>query len=103
MKSINKIEEEAVLNELCNSGAEFITLFEKNSLSVEIYKPHLSDNQKPHDRDEFYLIISGEGKFQLLDEVTSFKKGDFLFVPAYTEHRFIQFSEDFITWVFFIK
>ena len=87
---------------LLESDREFLTLFKRNRLSVEVYKPHQEDRQQPHDRDEFYLIMSGEGRFKLQDQVTRFKKGDFLFVPAHAEHRFVDFTDDFITWVFFI-
>jgi len=102
MDSLTKVTQDQAVQQLKQSGKEFISLFQNPLLSVEIYKPHLKDKQKPHDRDEFYLVISGEGKFQLLDEVTPFQKGDFLYVPAHVEHRFIEFSDDFITWVFFI-
>ncbi|WP_432264644.1 cupin domain-containing protein [Autumnicola musiva] len=77
-------------------------LFQKDILSVEIYKPNLIDKQTPHNRDEFCMVISGKGKFQLLYQEAAFKPGDFLYVPAQDENRFIEFSDDFITWVFFI-
>lgn len=35
-------------------------------------------------------------------EITvEFQAGDFLFVPAGIEHRFINFTDDFSTWVIF--
>ena len=88
----------ARLNE---SGKLFLELFSHGSLSVEIYKPRLVDEQKPHERDEIYVVISGSGLFQNGDELAPFKAGDFLFVKAGIEHRFKDFSEDFATWVFF--
>ena len=102
MAFINKIDQQEAFQLLENSGKEFISLFQKGKLSVEIYKPHLCDKQAPHDRDEFYLIISGIGKFKLLEQETPFKPGDFLYVPAHAEHRFTEFTDDFVTWVFFI-
>ncbi|MPR37281.1 cupin domain-containing protein [Salmonirosea aquatica] len=99
---INKIEQEKAIAQLKESGKEFVILFGNSMLSVEIYKPHLTDKQSPHDRDEFYMVISGEGKFTLQNLTTSFKPGDFLYVPKFAEHRFIDFSDDFICWVFFI-
>ncbi|MDF9796606.1 mannose-6-phosphate isomerase-like protein (cupin superfamily) [Catalinimonas alkaloidigena] len=79
----------------------FKTLFEHGSLSVEIYKPNTVDHQKPHMRDEIYVIISGSGKFKIENKTVSFTPGDFLFVPAGMKHRFFDFSDDFSTWVFF--
>ena len=102
MNAPNKISQDQAIQQLKQSGKEFIPLFENPLLSVEVYQPHVVDKQQPHDRDEFYLVISGSGKFQLNDKVMDFKPGDFLYVPAYTEHHFIDFSEDFTTWVFFV-
>ena len=68
---------------------------------VEIYKPENYDLQKPHDRDEIYVVISGTGIFYLNGERFPFQPGDFLFVSAHIEHRFESFTTDFATWVFF--
>jgi mannose-6-phosphate isomerase-like protein (cupin superfamily) len=99
---IQKIEPAKAITRLQESGKEFCGLFENSLLSVEIYKPHLIDKQTPHDRDEFYLILTGEGSFTLNDQSTRFKPGDFLYVPKHTEHRFVDFTADFVCWVFFI-
>lgn len=87
--------------ELSSSGQLFKLLYEHGSLAVEIYKPEKTDHQKPHDRDEVYIIISGTGRFIHGDKEVSFEPNDFLFVPAGREHRFIDFTDDFSTWVLF--
>lgn len=71
-------------------------------MSVEIYQPVGHDPQQPHAQDEIYVVISGRGIFQNGTEQYAFQPGDVLFVPAGAEHRFLQFSEDFKTWVIFI-
>ena len=76
-------------------------LFTHATLSVEVYKPKKEDLQNTHEKDEVYIVISGEGDFYLDGTSKKFQKGDFLFVPAGVEHRFENFSEDFSTWVFF--
>jgi mannose-6-phosphate isomerase-like protein (cupin superfamily) len=82
-------------------GSEFITLFLHGSLQVEVYKPRGVDRQQPHTRDEIYVIISGSGDFVLGSEKRPFEEGEVLFVPAGTEHRFVDFTDDFTTWVIF--
>ena len=82
-------------------GERFIELFRHGSLTVELYAPRGDDPQKPHTRDEIYVVISGSGRFQHGANETSFGPGDLLFVPAGDEHRFVDFSDDFATWVFF--
>lgn len=58
------------------TGRQFIGVFRHGSLEVEIYKPVKIDLQ-------------------------TFQAGEVLFVPAGVEHRFENFTEDFVTWVFF--
>lgn len=79
----------------------FVKLFEHGSLEVEYYKPSKVDLQKPHSRDEVYVVASGSGQFINGERQHPFETGEVLFVPAGVEHRFIDFSEDFATWVFF--
>ena len=70
-------------------------------MSVEIYKPDKIDQQTPHQQDELYVITSGCGEF-LNDGIrTAFQPGDVLFVAAGIEHRFENFTDDFVTWVIF--
>ncbi len=86
---------------LKESGNLFTTVFQHGSLIVEFYKPDKVDNQKPHDRDEVYVIASGTGIFNNGGKQWHFKTGDFLFVSAGVEHKFENFTDDFSTWVFF--
>ena len=82
-------------------GQRCIELFRHGTLSVELYAPRRTDPQTPHTRDEIYVIISGSGRFRRAAEETTFGPGDVLFVPAGEEHRFVEFGDDFATWVFF--
>jgi len=86
---------------LKESRALFTEVFKHGSLVVEFYKPDKVDTQKPHDRDEIYVVATGTGVFYNGGKRWDFRPGDFLFVPAGVEHRFELFTEDFSTWVFF--
>jgi mannose-6-phosphate isomerase-like protein (cupin superfamily) len=89
------------LSQLAASGKEFVALFGHGSLEVEIYKPDKVDRQKPHTRDEIYVVIAGWGFFVSGPERKPFEPGEVLFAPAGMPHRFEEFTEDFVTWVFF--
>jgi mannose-6-phosphate isomerase-like protein (cupin superfamily) len=89
------------LEKLSGHREKFINLFRHGSLEVEIYKPEKVDLQKPHSRDEVYVIATGAGEFQCETEIQPVEKGDVLFVAAGVEHRFLNFTPDFSTWVFF--
>ena len=79
----------------------FLELFRHGTMSLEIYEPKGIDPQQPHQQDEIYIVIQGQGIFQHGADRYPFGAGDFLFVPAGVEHRFLEFSEDFKTWVIF--
>lgn len=92
---------EGALAALAASGKEFTPLFRHGTLEVEVYRPRGVDNQRPHTRDEVYVVISGTGTFLHAGERRPFGPGEVLFAPAGAEHRFEGFSDDFATWVFF--
>lgn len=98
----NKVSLAEATDMLRHHPTEFLLLFQNSALEVELYKPEGVDKQTPHDRDEVYIIASGEAAFELEGETTEVKTGDFLFVPAHAAHQFTTFSEDFSTWVLFI-
>ncbi len=83
-----KIDKHEALSKLAETEPPFLQLFEHGTLSVEVYKPKKIDLQQPHARDEVYVIISGKGEFLNGNVRTTFSTGDFLFVPAGTEHPF---------------
>ena len=83
------------------NGERWAVLLEHGTLEIEIYAPRGEDPQKPHTRDEVYVVVTGSGEFVLGDRRTSFDPGDVLFVPAHEPHRFENFSDDFVTWVVF--
>lgn len=97
----DRLTPSGALQKLASDGGEFIELFRHGSLAVEIYRPTKVDRQRPHSRDELYVVISGSGHFVNGSARHPFRSGEVLFVPAGTEHRFEQFTEDFTTWVFF--
>lgn len=89
------------LDDLAKTDSPFKELFTHGSLSVEIYKPEIVDKQTPHSRDEIYVIASGSGSFVVEGQRQDIEVGEVLFVAAGKDHRFLDFSEDFSTWVFF--
>jgi mannose-6-phosphate isomerase-like protein (cupin superfamily) len=98
---MEKISVKEAINKLEASGDRSIRLFSQGGLEVKVYSPIVIDTQNPHDRDEIYLVISGHGRFFCSGTDQAFEAGDCLFVEAGAEHRFVDFSPDFVTWVFF--
>lgn len=79
----------------------YAVLVSRPELELGFYKPQLEDGQKPHDRDEIYIVASGSGRFVCDGESRDFAAGDALFVRAGVSHHFESFSDDFSTWVMF--
>ena len=83
------------------AGNLAVPIFSHGSLAVELYTPTGHDPQKPHTRDEIYLVTRGEGRFFDGTERHAVAAGSFIFVPAGQVHRFEDFSTDFAVWVAF--
>ena len=79
-----------------------VTLLRRGAIEVEVYAPRGVDDQTPHDRDEIYVIMQGDGVFFDGESRRHFQPGDTIFVPAGVEHRFEEFTPDFATWVIFV-
>lgn len=101
MSSDLRITPEQATAALAGVPELFVTLLRRQDVEVEYYAPVGEDLQTPHDRDELYVVVQGEGSFSRGDELVDFGPGDLLFVPARVPHRFETFSEGFATWVIF--
>jgi mannose-6-phosphate isomerase-like protein (cupin superfamily) len=82
-------------------GAPFVTMMAGGTMSVEVYAPKGEDLQEPHRQDELYFIHSGHGELVINEQRFDCAAGDAFFVAAGVEHRFENFSIDFVTWVVF--
>jgi mannose-6-phosphate isomerase-like protein (cupin superfamily) len=82
-------------------GERFVTVFEHGSLLVEVYAPRRTDPQKPHTRDEVYVVVEGSGDFVVGQTRQPFGPSDLLFAAAGETHRFENFSDDLVVWVIF--
>lgn len=92
---------EAIQQLATDDSAPFTVLMQNGSMSIEYFAPKEIDTQTPHKQDELYVIASGHSQFYRDGEMIECKTGDVIFVPAAMEHRFMNFSEDFATWVIF--
>ena len=79
----------------------YFVALNRGTLEVGLYAPVSSDPQQPHDRDECYVIVEGEGRFRMGEETAPFRPGDFFFVPAGVSHWFLDFDDSFRAWVIF--
>ena len=91
----------AALRAIAAGDGRYGVLLSHGSMELGAYAPRDSDPQSPHEQDELYIVQAGSGYFRLEDERRPFAAGDVLFVPAGREHRFEDFTDDFMAWVVF--
>lgn len=90
-------------DEKWKEGISFTNAFTKNDFELEFFAPQGTDYQTPHEKDEFYIIVSGTADLIKENEAVNCQPGDAVFVAAGEAHHFENISDDFATWVIFFK
>ena len=88
-------------DEKWKDGVWFTNVFTKGDFELEFFAPRGTDYQTPHEKDEFYIIVSGTADLLKENETINCQIGDALFVAAGEKHHFENISDDFATWVIF--
>ena len=78
------------LEKINNNNSYFQTFINKDSLAagVLVLKPGDDDTQTPHDSDEVYYVISGDGFLKIKDKDYKVSKDKLFFVAKDVEHFF---------------
>ena len=78
------------LEKIKNNNSYFQTFINKDSLAtgVLVLKPGEEDTQTPHDSDEVYYVISGNGFLKIKDNNYNVSKDKLFFVVKDVEHYF---------------
>jgi mannose-6-phosphate isomerase-like protein (cupin superfamily) len=51
------------------------------------------DRQQPHEDDEVYIVLEGNGTLEVEGEAVQLREGHAVFVPAQAEHRFTGYEQ----------
>ena len=78
------------MSEINKGNSYFDTFLNKENLAagILILKPGEEDTQLPHDSDEMYYILEGDGFLKIKNKDYILKKGKAFFVPKDTKHYF---------------
>ncbi len=78
------------IDKIKKSNTYFHTFINKPSLAagVLVLKPGEEDTQEPHDSDEVYYVISGDGFLKIKDKDYKVSKDKVFFVAKDAEHCF---------------
>jgi len=94
----------AELVEKCEGrDAPYLEFLRVPALSCGIYQlaAGAEDQQASHDEDEVYFVLKGRAKIVQGGKTESVAPGSILYIPADTEHRFVEIEEDLSLLVFF--
>jgi mannose-6-phosphate isomerase-like protein (cupin superfamily) len=78
-----------------------VEVFVDGDLEIRFAARPTNGPQVPHQRDEFYVVAAGTGRYRVEDRVSEVGPGDLLFAAAHVAHGFEDISEDFCVWVMF--
>lgn len=86
-----------------NSNSYFYTFINRDSLAAGllILKPGEEDTQTPHESDEVYYVISGDGFLRIKDKDYEVSKDKLFFVAKNIEHYFHGNSKELKVLYFF--
>ena len=81
----------------------YLEFLRNDSMSLGLYALPTGgvDPQQPHDEDEVYYIVSGQGQITVGDETQPVQPGSLVFVAAEVPHKFHDIREDLKILVFF--
>ena len=51
------------------------------------------DHQQPHDDDEVYVVLEGQGTLEVEGERVELHEGEATFVPAGAKHQFVGYEQ----------
>jgi mannose-6-phosphate isomerase-like protein (cupin superfamily) len=83
------------------AGERWVSALERGTRTIELYAPRGEDPQRPHTRDEVYVVVQGRGHFRCDETRHPVAPGDVLFVPAGVAHCFEDFTDDLAVWGIF--
>ena len=81
---------EIYLKQISNSNSYFNTFLHRDSLAAGVLslEPGGDDTQEPHDSDEMYYVLNGNGFLRINKTDYAIKPGKAFFVPKNVEHCF---------------
>ena len=94
MPAPHPIDIEAAKARLAEAGGyEIVHQSEGLQIGVYVLVAPEPDRQQPHDDDEVYVVLEGEGMLEIEGEQVALRVGHAAFVPAGADHRFSGYEQ----------
>jgi mannose-6-phosphate isomerase-like protein (cupin superfamily) len=93
----------ALIEKSESRGRPYLEFLRVPQLSCGIYRlpSGAQDHQTAHDEDEVYFVLKGRARFVVGGEGRPIGPGSILYVPADSEHEFVDIDEELSLLVFF--
>jgi mannose-6-phosphate isomerase-like protein (cupin superfamily) len=91
---VHAFEITAVGDRLAQAGGGYEIVHESAGLEIGVYvlvAPE-ADRQQPHEDDEVYIVLQGNGVLQVEDAEVPVREGSAVFVEAGADHRFTAYE-----------
>ncbi|WP_420630483.1 cupin domain-containing protein [Candidatus Leptofilum sp.] len=94
---------EQLITEQAEGEKLYLEFLRHESMSMGLYILPVGgvDPQQPHNEDEVYYIISGQGQIDVGNETQPVQPGSIVFVAAHVPHKFHTITEELKILVFF--
>ena len=91
------------IKKINNGNSYFNTFLDKNTLAagILVLKPGEEDTQLPHNSDEMYYVVEGDGFLKIRKKNYALKNGKAFFVPKDVEHFFFGNKKKLVVLYFF--
>ncbi len=91
------------IEKIKNGNEYFHTFINRDTLAagVLVLQPGEEDTQEPHESDEVYLILKGDGFLKIKDKDYPISKNKMYFVAKNIEHYFHGNSKELVVLYFF--
>src|SRR5437870_9858363 len=92
---MHAFEVAAVKERLRTAGGGYEIVHESPGLELGVYvlvAPE-PDRQQPHEDDEVYVVLEGNGRLEVEGERVDLREGQAVFVPAGADHRFVGYEQ----------
>ena len=78
-----------------NTGEEFTTLFKGKNIEITriVSSDELEIKEYNQSTDEFVVLLEGGATLEFEGKVIKLKRGDYLYIPAYTRHKVLKTSK----------
>jgi len=92
------VELGSLMSQLEHEGNYFLDFANLQHLQAGILRlePQEEDIQEPHQFDEIYYVIGGDGFILINNKKYTIKDYSFIYVPANTKHRFFGNSKEIL-------